>query len=638
MDVARRRLERGNTLIELNTLSFDLMRALVVAAPEPVTYQELAESVWRRPFVSPDAVAQRIKLLRRSLTESGTQPRYIEAVRGRGYRLIPDVQVVAARPQGAEARPPAGVPLAADVQRPPGRTFASEETRASRKPRSPVRALLSARPARAPGGLVVLALVLAGLTNLVRPPSIEPSMPPSLAILPFKPVAPDNEDASLQYGIADTLISRFQALNVVAVHPLSSVRRFGRPDQDPIAAARALAVDSVLDGTFQHSGDRVRVTARLLGARDGRQLWSETFDEPFTDLFEIQDAIAAKVIDALAIRLTRQAEQQLGRRYTDDVEAYQLYLSGWFQRSRSGEAGYLSSIQLFEQAIARDPNYPQPYVGLADSYVMLAVFGAMAPAEAFPLATAAASRALELDDQLAEAHAALAHIKVQYDRDMRGAEREFQRALAIDPNAAFAHMHFALYHMQAGRFAEALDRLRHAQELEPLFLGAGANIGMLYYFLGRYDDAIEQLQRVLQADPGMDHARSFLGRSYLRKGEHDRAIVEFGRRMSLSVGSYADLGSAYALAGRTEEAVAELDRLLTLARVRYIPAYDIAAIYASLGDTERAFEWLDRAVAERGQMRGLLFIDPAFDPLRDDPRMTRILAVLDAPAGNAISR
>lgn len=310
-------------------------------------------------------------------------------------------------------------------------------------------------------------------------------------------------------------------------------------------------------------------------------------------------------------------------------------MSGWFQRSRTDADGFMRSIDFFNQAIARDPNYPLPYVGLADSYAMLAVFGVLAPKDAFPPALAAANKALELDSDLGEAHASLAHIKIQYEHDYETARREYQRALSIAPRYAVAHMWYGLFLAWSGDFDQALASLHHAQQLEPLQLGTSANIGMILYFSRRYDAAIEHLHRVLDTAPGLDHARSWLGRAYMRKGDYEPAIREFQKRKSLSVQSYSDLAAAYALAGRRQEALAELERLMKLSRERYVSAYDIAIIHVSLGNSNEAFAWLDRAIEERAMPLVALRFDPAFDQVRDDPRMTSVMARLTASAGSA---
>lgn len=596
LDTVQRQLfvKTDERALPLTSRAFDALLFLVEHPGELVSRTALMEAVWPNTIVEENNLSQCIVAIRRTLGERPGEHKYVVTIPGRGFRFVAPVTSVTATSVA------------------PGRS-APPDTRPTRR-------------LRLVGVLATIAIVLATSAYFAWPKQIRQPALPTLAVLPFKSVAPGDDDPSLQYGMANTLISRLQALEGVVVQPFSSVRRYGSPEQKPLSAARELGVSAVLDGTIQRDGDRLRVTARLLNVEDNRQLWAENFHEDFTDIFTVQDAIAAKVADALAIRLTRQAQQRLSRRYTDDAEAYQLYVNGWFQRSRTGEEGFLRSIDFFEQAIARDPNYPQPYIGLADSYAMLGIFGALAPDVAFPRAYAAVSKALELDSTLGEAHASLAHIKVQYQSDRRGAEREYLHAINLSPNYALAHMWYALFQAHNGQLEEGLARLRHAQKLEPLFFGTSANIGMLYYFSRRYDKAIEQLRGVLKADPGMDHARSFLGRAYLRKGDYEAAINEFQLRKSLSVGSYADLASAYALAGRKEEALAELERLMRLANERYVPAYDIATIHASLGDADRAFEWLDRAVAERAHMLGFFPIDPAFDDLRRDARMKELMA------------
>jgi TolB-like protein/DNA-binding winged helix-turn-helix (wHTH) protein/Flp pilus assembly protein TadD len=596
------RLDAGQRLLTLKadgralplvSRAFDTLLYLVEHAGELIAKDVLLKAIWPDTVVEENNLNQSIAAIRKALGERAGEHKYIVTIPGRGFKLVAPVTTA--------VQLPAAVPA----------------ERSTAKPASPAwkkYALVA----------VIAAGVIIGVLLALKPDEAMHT-PHSLAILPFKTISPTDEDASLRYGMTDTLISRLRELDGIAVQPFSSVRRYGGADQDALAAARNLGVASVLDGTIQRSGDRLRVSARLLNVADGRQLWTQQFDERFTDIFAVQDTIAARVTDALAIRLTGQADRRLRHRYTEDAEAYQLYVTGWFQRSKVGEEGYRQSIEYFNQAIARDPNYPLPYVGLADSYAMLGVFGVVAPRETFPRALAAVNKALELDNELGEAHASLAHIKVQYERDLPGAEREYQKALALSPDYAVAHMLYGLFLAGSGRLEDGLAHLRKAQELEPLQLGASANIGMLLYFSRRYDEAIQQLRKVLAVEPGLDHARSFLGRAYLRKGDPDAAIEEFKQRKSLSVGSYADLATAYALAGRRDEAVAELDRLIALSKTRYVSAYDIAVVEVSLGNVDQAFEWLNRNVDERGQMLGLLKADPAFDPIREDARMAALL-------------
>ena len=593
-------------VVPLFSRAFDTLLHLVQHPGELVGKAALMQAVWPDTIVEENNLSQSIAAIRRALGERSGEHKYIVTIPGRGFRFVSQVHRL------TEAQ--------------------------SLTLESPAAGGAAGKPANHPWivaivGAAALAAAVAGY--LLLPQRATQSQVRTLAILPFKPIAPIDADRSLQYGMTETLISRLSSLGGVSVQPFSSVRRYGDPDQDARAAGSELKVASVLDGTIQRNGDRVRVSASLIDVASGRQLWSEQFLENFTDIFSVQDAIAARVADALAVQLTGTEQRQLTHRYTNDSEAYQLYVSGWFQRSRTDADGYKRSIDFFNQAIARDPNYPLPYVGLADSYAMLAVFGVVAPKDALPPALAAANKALELDSELGEAHASLAHIKFQYEHDYETARREYQRALAIAPRYAIAHMWYGLFLAWSGDFDGALASLHHAQQLEPLQLGTSANIGMILYFARRYDAAIEHLQRVLDTAPGLDHARSWLGRAYLRKGDYESAIREFRKRKSLSVQSYSDLAAAYALAGRRQEALAELERLMRLSRERYVSAYDIASIHVSLGNSNEAFAWLDRAIEERAMPLVVLRFDPAFDPIRDDPRMTSVIARLSGLAGNS---
>ena len=619
LDADQRQLQciSSGIVVPLLSRAFDTLLHLVQHPGELVGKEALMRAVWPDTIVEDNNLSQSIAAIRRALGERPGEHKYIVTIPGRGFRFVSQVR----RLTEASTPQPAGAPVVdvLPLESPGPGGMAGE----------------SARNRWIAATVGAVAVVAAVVGYVLLPERAAESQVHTLAVLPFKPIDPIDADRSLQYGMTDTLISRLSGLGGVSVQPFSSVRRFGDPDQDAREAGRGLGVASVLDGTIQRNGNRVRVSASLIEVESGRQLWSDQFLEDFTDIFSVQDAIAARVADALAVRLTGAEKRQLKHRYTNDAEAYQLYVSGWFQRSRSDADGFMRSIDFFNQAIARDPNYPLPYVGLADSHAMLAVFGVVAPNDAFVPALAAANKALELDSELGEAHASLAHIKIQFEHDYETAQREYQRALSIAPRYAVAHMWYGLFLAWSGDFDQALARLRHAQQLEPLQLGTSANIGMILYFSRRYDAAIEHLQRVLDTAPGMDHARSWLGRAYMRKGDYERAIREFQMRKSASVQSYSDLAAAYALAGRRQEALAELERLMTLSRERYVSAYDIAIIHVSLGNSNEAFAWLDRAIDERAMPLVVLRFDPAFDQIRDDPRMTGVMARLAASAGSA---
>ena len=444
----------------------------------------------------------------------------------------------------------------------------------------------------------------------------------TLAVLPFRPLAATDRNESLELGMAETLIARLNGARLV-VSPLSAVRRYADPGQDAVAAGRELEVDAVLEGHLQKAGDRLRVSARLMNVDDGRQLWADRYDESFTDIFTVPDAIAAKVWAALYPDLTG-GGPPASRRYTDDAEAYQLYTSGRFHRRRGNEAGLRKALESFHQAVARDPDFALAHVGLAESYAALGVFGAAAPHEVFPQARQAVDRALTLAPELGEAYASLGHIKVQYEHDWSGAELAYARAIELSPNYAPAHQWLAIHRSISGRFDEGLELMEHAQTLEPSSPLYGGLVGMLLIYQRRYDEAIEHLQETLELDPSLPTARTYLAVAYLRRGEHDLALHHLGQVSSPTPGSAAYRGQAFALAGRRAEAVAELKRLIAESQQRYVSAYDISTIHATLGNVNETFAWLERALDERSQLVGWLPWDPVFDEIRSDPPLSRV--------------
>jgi serine/threonine-protein kinase len=302
-----------------------------------------------------------------------------------------------------------------------------------------------------------------------------------------------------------------------------------------------------------------------------------------------------------------------------------LYVSGRFAWTRQTEASLLQAIDFFEQAIARDPKYALAYSGLADSHALLGVFGIRAPDVAFPKARAAVERALSIDPDLAAAHSALGHIKAQYERDWQGAAEEYARALAIDPSVALTHHRRSLLYAMQGDMDRALAASKRAQHLEPLWLGPQAATGNFLYYARRYQESIQHLERVLALDERAEGARSPLIRSLIAAGNYDLAIAEIDRRPLQTPGSNAFRAQALALAGRSEEARMELDRVLELSKQRYVAAYDVALIYAALHDTQNTFEWLERAVEDRSTLINFLTADPMFDALHADPRFAALV-------------
>ena len=584
------RRDTGQTIL-LTGKVFETLLYFVEHAGETLDKDVLLNSIWPGVVVEENSLTQNVSTLRQMLGEARGENRYIATVARKGYRFVAKV-----------TRRDEAVSVAAPPSETPG---------AARRP-----LVLAA------AGAAVLIAVIAAITLLAtatKPREAVPLAARTLAILPFQPLLPAERNESLELGMAESLISRLGQHSRQAISPLSSVRRYGTLDQDPIAAGRELGVDTVLDGSLQRSGDRLRVAVRLLRVADGQQLWAQSFDQDFTTIFDVQDIIAARVAQAVSVHWVGGSATR-GVPYTQDPEAYALYASGKFAWTRQTEPSLLQSIAFFEQASARDPNYALAYASLADSYALLGVFGMRAPHEVFPKARRAVEKALSIDPDLAAAHSALGHIRMMYEHDWDGAAREYQRAQQLDPSFAPAyHLRALLYAMQ-GDIDHALESNRRAQQLEPLWLAPKGAAGNFLYFARRYDESIGLVEQVLALDERADNARGFLIRNLIVKGDYDRAIAEYDKRPLQMPGSNAHRAQALALSGRHAAALAELDRVLKLSKERYVPAFDIALIYAALADTENTFLWLERAMEDRSTLMVFLAQDPMFDAFHGDPR------------------
>jgi serine/threonine-protein kinase len=456
--------------------------------------------------------------------------------------------------------------------------------------------------------------------------------PATLAVLPFKPVVATDRDEALEFGMADTLILRLSGIADVAVRPLSSVRRYAALDTDPLAAGRELGVRSVLDGSVQRSGEQLRVTARLLSVDDGRQLWSGRFDERYTGIFAVQDSIADRVTAALALQLSSVEQQRLVRRPTSDTVAYDLFLKGRYHwNRRSSPVNLAKAIDYYSQAVARDPQFALAYSGLADALAIQAVFAAREPREVYPAALQAAERALQLDPDLAEAHATRGHIRMNFLYDWPAALEDFDEAIRHDPRYAMARVWRGLWLVFVGRADEGIAELATAVELEPNSMPPVVTYARGLYSARRYGEAAAALERVVEVEPENMLARALLASTYVELGRFDGALTLASDVAGKSPGGFSVAAVTLARAGRTDQARAELDRLIELARHRYVPAYDIASVHAALGDADQAFQWLDRAFAEPSALLGTLRADPVMDPLRGDPRYRELERRLRLP-------
>ncbi len=567
---------------------FDTLLYFVEHAGETLDKDVLLRSIWPGVIVEENSLTQNVSTLRQMLGEVRGENRYIATVARRGYRFV---ATVTRRDEHATPSPP------------------------------------RRRMVLVGAGAAVLIGVIAAsawFATATKQREAAPLPARTLAILPFKPLLPAERNESLELGMAASLISHLSQHSRQAISPLSSVRRYGALDQDPIAAGRDLGVDTVLDGSLQRSGDRLRVAVRLLRVADGQQLWAQSFDQDFTTIFDVQDIIAARVAQAVSLHWVGGGATR-GVPYTQDPEAYALYASGQFAWTRQTEPSLLQATAFFEQAIARDPNYALAYANLADTYALLGIFGMRAPHDVFPKARSAVEKALSIDPDLAAAHAALGHIRMMYEHDWDGAARAYQRALQLDPSLAAAYHRRGLLYAMQGDLDHAREANDHARQLEPLWIAPKGAAGNFLYLARRYDESIRFCEQVLAVDEHADNVRSFLIRNLIVKGEYDRALAEYDRRPLQMPGSNAHRAQALALSGRRAAALEELDRVLKLSKERYVAAYDIALIYAALGDTENTFLWLERAMEDRSALLVFLAQDPMFDALHADRRFAALV-------------
>ena len=445
----------------------------------------------------------------------------------------------------------------------------------------------------------------------------------SLAVLPFEDLSPQQDQAVFAVGITDDLITKLSAIGQLKVISRQSVMRFRGADKDLREIGKELGVENILEGSIQREKDNIRVNVKLTQVKDGANLWGETYDRKVESIFTVQDEISKAVVNALRIELVAGQDYMLVKRYTQDPDAYNLYLEGRLNWDKGTEEGLKASIDFCQKAIAKDPGFALAYAGIADAYSFLGRLGFARPVDVFPKAKEAAEKALEIDDTLAEGYIALAYIKYTYDWNWLDAEIDFNWAIGLNPNYATAYRYYGALLTNLGRFDEAEAKLKKAIELDPNSLAIKASLAGLNYYRRQYDAAIRIYREVEKADDRLSWAHYWLGQAYLQKGSTKKALGEFAEAAGLPGGALmASLGRAFAYAdmGKKEKTQQERDALLERSKQEYVPFYFLAAVSVALGEKERAFEYLAMSYADRDTEQVVLKFDPRMDPLRDDPR------------------
>lgn len=628
--------------------AFDLLLVLVENHGHILSKDELMRHVWADTFVEEANLTVNISALRKVLGEGRGKARYIETVPKHGYRFVAEVREAPAQhalvddshenllagTSSLTAASPAGslADVTLDLQPDPG-TRKDELTSAI-----PSGSTFAGRYKRAGTAAVILAAVfIVGLIGLSRwinsrqPLTLEnPTSSPiqSIAVLPFENGAQDTNAEYLSDGISESLINRFSQLSGLKVASWSSSFRYKNKDQDIVKVGTELKVNSVLTGSVKQIGDDLVISVRLDDARTNQHIWGEQYVRKLKDVLSVQNEIAQEVTSNLRLKLSGADEQKLAKKYTQNTEAYQLYLKGNYEWNKHTQVDTQKAIEYYNQALEIDPNYASAYAGLSQSYGFLGnVY--MPPNENFPKAKAYAAKALALDETLAHAHGAMGAVRLFYDWDWAEQEKEFKRAQELEPGNGDAHQLYAAYLETAGRFDEALLEAKKAEDIDPLSAMFASEVAITQYFARQYDDAITQFEKTLNLEPHYADAYQYLGQAYEQKKMYAQAIATYQNGISQTERSPAlisSLGHAYALSGDRNGAARSVAELRELSKQRYVSPYWTAVVYAGLGNKDEAFAWLEKAFQDRASLLIWLKVEPQFDPLRTDPRFDDLLA------------
>jgi TolB-like protein/DNA-binding winged helix-turn-helix (wHTH) protein/Tfp pilus assembly protein PilF len=593
-----------------------LILTLLVSRPgNLVTREEIQQRIWgAETFIDFDTgLNSAIRQIRHALKDDTGSPRFIETVPRRGYRFLAPLEKIE-----NSGRAPALPPLATPHR--------SDTVHAAKS-----RAWWHAKWLLAGGVVLASLLVFVIWPSLLRGrgEAID-----SVAVLPFVNSSTDPEAEYLSDGIPETLIGQLSQIPRLKVMARSTVFRYKGANVDPQKLGRELNVRAVLTGKVLQRGEMLTISMELMDVRDGSQLWGKQYNRKLADTLAVQEDIAREVTDKLRLRLASVDEKRLTAHGTENAEAYQLYLKGRYHWNKRTPDGIQKAIASFQQAIEKDPSYALAYAGLADCYHVPA--NPLPPRDKMPLAKAAAMKALQLDDTLVEAHTSLARVLFVYDWDWPGAEKEFKRAIELNSRYAPAHQWYGGYLTATGRFREADAEKKRALELEPLSLIINFEVGLASYFSRNYNQAIDQFQKTLELDANFLPPDTFLAAAYEQKGMLKEATTAFQKTITVAQGpaktqAKAGLGYVYAVSGRKAEARKILAELQSLSERSYVPATEMALIYAGLGEKDKAFARLDRAYEEHSFSLSNLKVEPRFDPLRSDPRFADLLRHIGLP-------
>ncbi|MDM7921024.1 MAG: winged helix-turn-helix domain-containing protein [Pyrinomonadaceae bacterium] len=594
-------VSRAGTVCELTPRAFDVLVYLIENRGRVVEKQEIFDAVWKDTFVTDNALMRAVREIRRELGDSATEPKYIETVHKRGYRFISTPDEPAAEAEKVEEQAAMADPTA-------------ETTNYYKL-----------------GSLLLIAGLIAAVAWMTLGRGDEPIR--SIAIMPLENAISGENSEHISDGISESLINSLSELRELKVAARATAFRYREREFDPQRIGRELGVDAILTGRVVQAGEELTVQADLIDTSDGSQIWGARYSRRLNAVYEFPGAIAADLVKKLDLPLTGEQATRLAKNYTENAEAYRLYSLGLHFWNKRSEDALNKSIEYFQQAIEKDPNYALAYSGLADSNAVMAISADLPAHEVFPKAKAAAEKALALDDRLVEAQATMLRIRSQYEWDWRAAESEYRRALELNPNYPMTHIYYMSYLVSVGRPDDAIASVKRAQELDPLSSVANAVVARSLFFAGRYDEAIAAAEKTLELDENSFLARLILGRAYARKGRYAEAIAELEKLRSRP-GSNSEttslLAHTFAVTGRRADAGRLLEEMKQLSARRYVQPYDIAMVHAGLGDNDAAFEWLEKAFLDRNHQVPFIRAVPEFEGLRQDPRFADLVRRLEA--------
>ena len=661
VDALRRVLLREGNQVRLPAKAFEILLVLLEGKGRLVEKDELMRRVWPDSVVEENNLTVNISALRKSLTESPGEHRYVVTVPGRGYQFVAEVRQHGSersRENEQEVLPNQGVAelnaersswngeakgllLSSNGGSESAQLATAQTNGAASLTWTPSSAEYIGREIKQHTHVVLLLLAaLLAATIIVSYLAYSRYLATSsklgitsIAVLPFANNTGDPNAEYLSDGIPESLINSLSKLPGVKVIARSSAFKYKGTEADLKEVAKALGVEAILTGRVTQRGDNLSISVELVNASDKSQMWGEQYDRKMSDLLAIQREIAREIVEKLKLKVSGE-EQRPAKHYTESNEAFQLYLKGRFYWNKRTAEALKKSIEYFNQAIDKDPRFALAYAGLADCYVVPA--NRLPPREAMPKAKAAAMRALELDDTLAEAHASLGRVLAAYDWDWPSAEKEYKRAIELNPRYATAHQWYGGYLAIIGRSDEAIAERKWAVELEPLSPILNFELGLAFYYARDYDQAIEQFQKTLELDQNFPSAHNFLPAAYEQKGMYNEAAAEFNKAIPLTAGSEwtlskAGLGHLYAVTGKKSKARTVIDELKQASEQEYVPASSIAFIYAGMGEKDEAFAWLDKAYEQRAFQMQWIKLDPRWDSLRSDARFQDLMRRMGFP-------